>query len=205
MFFFGYNHFRRFNRHQAMEPLFIAEHPALDLLNTTPMVEGKLTDLLQSDADVLHWLAQDGFPVPAHAPSPAGSLLADARKLREVIRTLVEKRKAHKHGNPDLLNEFLARAKSYPHLVWEKSASPRLERLRKHETPRQILGPIAEAAADLLTHADFDLVRTCEDAACVLWFLDHTKSHHRRWCSMATCGNRNKVAAYRQRQSRATP
>ena len=65
---------------------------------------------------------------------------------------------------------------------------------------RQLLAPLAEAAAHLLATADFTLVRKCEDHACTLWFLDRTKSHRRRWCSMALCGNRNKVAAFRQRQ-----
>lgn len=49
---------------------------------------------------------------------------------------------------------------------------------------------------------DFNLVRKCEDSDCVLWFVDKTKAHRRRWCSMALCGNRNKVASFRQRQLR---
>jgi predicted RNA-binding Zn ribbon-like protein len=31
----------------------------------------------------------------------------------------------------------------------------------------------------------------------VLWFFDRTKSHRRRWCSMAVCGNRHKAARFR--------
>jgi len=65
---------------------------------------------------------------------------------------------------------------------------------------RGVLGPVAEAAADLLATADFTLVKRCEDETCVLWFSDQTKSHHRRWCSPALCGNRHKVAAYRKRR-----
>jgi predicted RNA-binding Zn ribbon-like protein len=49
---------------------------------------------------------------------------------------------------------------------------------------------------------DFNLVRKCEDSDCVLWFVDKTKAHRRRWCSMPLCGNRNKVASFRQRQQR---
>jgi predicted RNA-binding Zn ribbon-like protein len=52
----------------------------------------------------------------------------------------------------------------------------------------------------LLATGDFSLVRRCENAACVLWFYDRTRSHHRRWCSMARCGNRHKVAAFRKRR-----
>jgi predicted RNA-binding Zn ribbon-like protein len=60
--------------------------------------------------------------------------------------------------------------------------------------------PVAEAVATLLAKGDFSLVRKCESPDCTLWFHDRTKSHHRRWCSMALCGNRMKVAAFRARQ-----
>jgi len=59
----------------------------------------------------------------------------------------------------------------------------------------------AEAAAELLAEGDFELIRRCESESCVLWFYDRTKSHRRRWCSMASCGNRHKVAAFRSRRS----
>jgi predicted RNA-binding Zn ribbon-like protein len=72
-------------------------------------------------------------------------------------------------------------------------------------TPEQWLAPVAKAAAELLAGGYFELVRRCEDRDCVLWFYDRTKSHHGRWCSMAICGNRNKVAAFRQRQQQQPP
>jgi predicted RNA-binding Zn ribbon-like protein len=64
-----------------------------------------------------------------------------------------------------------------------------------------LLQPLAEAIADLVSHADFRLIRACEGSACTLMFLDKTKAHARRWCSMALCGNRAKVAAHRARAS----
>ena len=36
-----------------------------------------------------------------------------------------------------------------------------------------------------------------------LMFYDRTKSHKRRWCSMALCGNRHKVAEFRKRRQSA--
>jgi predicted RNA-binding Zn ribbon-like protein len=62
-----------------------------------------------------------------------------------------------------------------------------------------LLQPIADAIADLICHADFRLIRDCEGPVCTLKFLDRTKAHGRRWCSMAACGNRAKVAAFRTR------
>jgi predicted RNA-binding Zn ribbon-like protein len=63
-----------------------------------------------------------------------------------------------------------------------------------------LLVPIAEAAADLLCAGNFEYLRKCENPACVLLFYDTTKNHRRRWCSMAACGNRAKVAQFYQRQ-----
>jgi predicted RNA-binding Zn ribbon-like protein len=128
------------------------------------------------------------------------SLLDSARTLRENIRSLVEKRKAGRRGNPSLLNHFLSSAQSHSRLVWNKPRSLNIEKVRRKDTPEAILASVAEAAADLLATADFKLVKHCEDDKCVLWFSDRTKSHHRRWCSMRICGNRQKVAAYRRRR-----
>jgi predicted RNA-binding Zn ribbon-like protein len=163
-------------------------------------VNGKIVDVLQRDQDVSHWLKQAGLAVPKLGPHAARlSLLDSARTLRESIRSLVEKRKAGRRANPSVLNRFLCAAQSHFRLVWSKPHSLNIEKIRRNDTPEAILAPIAEAAADLLATGDFTLVKRCEDGACVLWFADRTKSHHRRWCSMGICGNRQKVAAYRRR------
>jgi predicted RNA-binding Zn ribbon-like protein len=179
----------------------LAGHLALDFLNTRMRVNEKIVDVLQRDQDVLHWLKQAGLAVPQFRPhATRKSLLDCARTLRENIRTLVEKRKAGRRGDPSLLNRFLSAAQSHSRLVWDKPRSLKIEKLRRTDTPEAILAPVAEAAADLLATADFTLVKHCEDDTCVLWFSDRTKSHHRRWCSMRICGNRQKVAAYRRRR-----
>ena len=77
----------------------------------------------------------------------------------------------------------------------------RLRQVRPWDSPEELLHPIAEAAADLICTVDFRLIGACEGSACTLLFLDRTKAHGRRWCSMAVCGNRAKVAAHRARKS----
>jgi len=180
--------------------LFLAGNPALDFLNTRMRVNYELVDLLQSDRDVIAWLKQAGFPIPADDTKiERFSLLPSARKLRENIRSLVEKRKAGQRGNPSVLNSYLAASQSYSQLVWSNSQQLRVDTVRRQDTSESILAPVAEAGAALLATANFELVKRCEDESCVLWFSDQTKSHHRRWCSTQTCGNRHKVAAYRRR------
>jgi predicted RNA-binding Zn ribbon-like protein len=183
--------------------IFLADHPALDILNTVSLIDGKLVDSLQSDADVSLWLARVGWPVDEHvADLPSSSLLNAMRALREAIRTLVERRKAGALADVGALNAFLAAACSRLELLPGNGGGLQVQRRWRLGTAEEMLAPLAEAAADLLTTVDLSLVRRCESDDCVLWFYDRTKSHHRRWCSMATCGNRHKVAAFRQRRQR---
>ncbi|MGP3590715.1 CGNR zinc finger domain-containing protein [Vagococcus sp. WN89Y] len=172
-------------------PWFIAENMALDFINTLAMSEKGQYDFLQSDDDVRDWLQQAGVQA---APDKPGALLAQARALREAIRQLIE---ARKNGHPltlDTLNDFLATAQSHLQLSADESGTVQVQRLFPHNP----LGVIAEQAAELLAHGQFAYIRQCEHPECTLWFYDKTKAHRRRWCSMALCGNRAKVARFRQ-------
>jgi predicted RNA-binding Zn ribbon-like protein len=189
----------------SIAPPHVGDHLALDLLNTVFRASGQLIDTLQSNRDVLQWLASAGWPVEGGLAEPkSDALLHSARTLREAIRKLVETRKAGKRADVAHFNAFLAESQSHLKLSPGKGGSLNVEREWKQSTPEEILAPIAEAAAELLASGDFNLVRHCEDSECVLWFYDRTRSHHRRWCSVATCGNRYKVAAFRQRRQTTT-
>lgn len=66
----------------------------------------------------------------------------------------------------------------------------------------QILWPIARSAADLLTSSDLALVRECDNETCGWLFVDTSKNHSRRWCSMSDCGNRAKARRHYARLKR---
>ena len=186
---------------ELLEPYVLADDPVLDMLNTRANIDGQPCEFWQSDADVERWLVRLGWVAQGATPTfEAGSLLAAAKALREVIRGVLEPRKAGAQGDPSALNGFLRKAVSHPQLTWSAPGELRLERQRKLQTPEQFLAPIAEAAGALLVDGDFNLIRTCEHPECVLWFYDRTKAHKRRWCSMALCGNRHKVAQFRKRK-----
>lgn len=182
------------------EPYLLADHPALDLLNTEAQIAGKLFDFWQGNDDVLRWLHRSGFLEElAEAPEDMPDLLEKARELRALARELVERRKNGLHGTAVRLNVFLREYSRYPVLSWSDTEEVRLAWRPAARSQAQLLGAVAEAVARLLAEADFKLVRQCEDQECMMWFYDRTKAHRRRWCSMALCGNRQKVAAYRKR------
>lgn len=182
------------------EPLMVADHLALDLLNTEAGVGAARVDFWQGGDDVLRWLERcgiDGGRVEDQAAKDA--LLDQARELRAIARALVGQRKQGQRGDPEGLNRYLAVLQSAPLLEWGADG-PLLARRLPAPSPQQALGQVAESVADLLARGQFDYVRQCEHPDCVLWFYDRTKSHRRRWCSMALCGNRHKAAEFRKRK-----
>jgi predicted RNA-binding Zn ribbon-like protein len=59
------------------------------------------------------------------------------------------------------------------------------------------LWPVARSAGDLLLSGDFARIGECP--SCGWLFLDISRNGTRRWCSMATCGSRDKMARYHRR------
>ncbi|MBC3956551.1 MULTISPECIES: ABATE domain-containing protein [Pseudomonas] len=178
-------------------PLVLADHPALDLLNTRMMIEGQKRDLLNSHEAAVRWLEQVGL---GHDVGHQG-LLDELKALRDSIEQLVQARLENRAADPSGLNAFLLRA--VPQLIWEPSKVPTLERFCQPTATDRVLGELAYGAAQLLAEGDLTLLRKCESHECSLMFYDRTKSHKRRWCSMALCGNRHKVAEFRKRRQAA--
>jgi predicted RNA-binding Zn ribbon-like protein len=69
----------------------------------------------------------------------------------------------------------------------------------------KVLWPIALSAAELLNSPDINRVGVCQGEECGWLFLDTSKNHSRRWCSMEDCGNREKARKhYRRKRQAAT-
>jgi predicted RNA-binding Zn ribbon-like protein len=61
----------------------------------------------------------------------------------------------------------------------------------------RIVSETVRSAADLLVSNSFDRIRRC--GGCGWLFLDASRTHLRRWCSMEICGNRAKAHRHYQR------
>ncbi len=68
----------------------------------------------------------------------------------------------------------------------------------KSDDLAQILAPIALSAGELLTSEQVEQVRQCPN--CGWLFVDTSRNHSRRWCSMDFCGS--KVKSRRQYERR---
>lgn len=207
-------------------PFFVGDHLALDFLNTLAMPSGQRLEWLVDGSDLLDWLETAGAIAPrvaARFRAQAGptqaldAVAAKARALREWFRRFVQTH-AGRQLRPEALkelaplNRLLAQDSNYQQVDavsgWTSDSGARAGPFgwraeRRWTSPDQLLQPIAEAIGDLVSGADFRLVRACEGTGCTLVFYDRTKAHRRRWCSMASCGNRAKAAAHRARQRRS--
>lgn len=160
---------------------------ALDLLNTR-WLDGEVErDLLADVGDLGPWLAGHGFDGPADEET-----LAALRRTRSALAGVIERGDAADHRE---LNAILARG-----------------RLRRSVEPD---GPVTTAETDspawlpawsaaecylrLLERAP-DRIRHCAHPRCVLHFFDTSRNGTRRWCSMATCGNRVKASRHHERR-----
>jgi predicted RNA-binding Zn ribbon-like protein len=130
------------------------------------------------------------------------AILEQARALRTSLRRLAEAAVSGR-GVPratlDGINRLLARGTGLTQVVADQRGFTTRRGLRLDQ-PEDLLVPVAEAAADLVCHADLKRIRRCAHPACILHFLDGTKNGTRRWCDMRTCGNRANAAAYYRRQ-----
>jgi predicted RNA-binding Zn ribbon-like protein len=56
-----------------------------------------------------------------------------------------------------------------------------------------LLAPVLWSAGDMMLNFERRRVRRCANEKCLWLFLDESKSGTRRWCDMASCGNRAKA------------
>ena len=193
----------------------LADHCALDFLNTLATPGGVATEWIGDGEGLIAWMsgaalidAADERSIRAAFDRPELDQAAkEARALRKWFRELVTEQYGRLSSAATLdvqkrLNAILREDERLLLLGGEESdrtrhLSRRTQRLWRR--PKSVLAPVAEEMARLLIEEDLSLVRQCGGDDCSIVFLDRTKAHRRRWCSMAACGNRAKVAAFRAR------
>ncbi len=182
------------------DALFVGDHLALDFINTRYGVGDAQRECLADDASVLTWLRQAGV-LPDDVQAAPRGLLKLALELRNSAAALVMAAKASDEAEADVVNRVLEAGRPSRKLQWDAATrSFQVVMARRRDDAASLLEPVAQALVTLLTDTPLELVKPCEAHDCTLLFHDMTKSHRRRWCSMAACGNRMKVAAFRERQ-----
>jgi predicted RNA-binding Zn ribbon-like protein len=147
----------------------------LDLLNTTPVVDGSPQDTLGRD-----WLR-------AHSGTGSAAELAATREARDLLQSVV-------HGaDASVLGPLLEGVSRHATV-----GSDGIEWTLEVEAVRR---PAVRAmlAWDELSRTSPGRLRPCANTECRLFLIDRSKPNNARWCSMAVCGNRMKARRHYQR------
>ena len=194
-----------------MQPLFLGSHPALDFLNTRPTPRGEPIELIGDGTSYAAWLEGAQLLHAATATklsrrfgrAALDAAAAEARDLREWARDWIgrwrDAPRAAYRAEVRRLNRLMARATCYPEMVITTDGCQVTERWRI-ESADDLIAIVAAQIASLVATEQPALVKRCAGPGCSLWFVDRTKAHSRLFCSATACGNRAKVAAFRERQ-----
>ncbi len=187
---------------------------ALNFANTVSRrhVPDRRKEHLESYADIVTFAKQSGIISAKDAkelcdyaerhPTEAARTFRKAIAMREVmyrVFSAIAQGKTASTADLDLMNDFaiealrhrcLARSNGGYRWQWRPDGKNPLDR---------ILWETAQAATDLLTSPELQLVRFCEAPDCEWLFLDHSRNRSRRWCDMTSCGNRQKARRHYRR------
>jgi predicted RNA-binding Zn ribbon-like protein len=184
---------------------------ALDFANTMSGREtGERAEHLQLPGHLVDWANHAGGTDAATAARSRADIAADAaaaekllrhsRELREAIYaagSAIADRRAPADADLRTIKGLAARSVGQATLRPRPAGGYDLD-FSKAPPDVALLGPIAWSALGLLQKGDFHRLKRC--AECGWLFLDQSKNNSRRWCDMATCGNRTKLRRHRGRR-----
>jgi len=164
-----------------------------DFVNTRELLAD--AEELRTPADLGSWLERRGLLEPGLEPSAAD--LRRALDLREALRLLLL-------GNTGLdvprdgAYEVLGRAarRARVELAFGGSGS---ELVPAADGVDGGLGRILAAVHSARGDGSWQRLKACRASDCRWAFVDTARNHSRAWCSMASCGNREKARAFRER------
>jgi predicted RNA-binding Zn ribbon-like protein len=171
---------------------------ALNFSATLGFRAGEGIERIPAPADLGRWIVAAGL-APAATPTAADHRAAIG--LREAIFAAGNAIVAGKRPPAAAIATINAAARAGAPVEQLDPRTLEARPLAKHPV-RAALAAVAADAIAVFARERARLGR-CEDAHCGALTLSSARGAARRWCSMSSCGNRAKVAAYRER--RATP
>lgn len=154
----------------------------LDLLNTTPVVDGEPTDALAQWPSARTWMRQR-------------SLGDDAAQWRALLEARALLQAVVRGDRPAAaLSPILDGVRGVPELV-DGRIGWALETAGGHDAAARCV-----LAWDRLQGNGTPRLRPCANTECRLFLVDRSKPNTARWCSMAVCGNRMKARRHHQRR-----
>ena len=151
----------------------------LDLLNTTPVVDGEPSDVL-SQPKARAWMRK-------HSIATTDAELAALHDVRPVLQAVVRGEQTPAKLQRFLEPVILRPAVSRVGVDWQLAV----------DGPRGAVRAVL--AWDALRVSSPGRLRPCANSECRLFLIDRSKPNTARWCSMAICGNRMKARRHYRR------
>jgi len=189
-------------------------HLSLDFANTADWhASDRPEELLTSYAAIVSWSRQAEVLTDkqakrllreaANRPDEALAVLKRAIALREAIYKIfaaVAHEQSPQAADLATLNSALSEVLAHLQIAptetgygWQWTG--------EEDALDRPLWPITRLAADLLTSDEAQRVGQCaDDRGCGWLFLDTSRNHTRRWCSIEDCGNRAKAHRHYERK-----
>ena len=190
----------------------VGGHRALEFVNTLHWrLRDEPQEALSFYADLLEWARRVDLLEEAearsltvkaqHDPVGAEGALADALELREVLyRVFVA---VARNESPDVAALEHLKAQ-YAEAIGSASLDHSTRVLSWDESGvdpwHRVTAQLAAAGMELFLSEEANRVKQCADQGCGWLFLDTSKNHSRRWCSMDICGSRAKMRRHYRRK-----
>lgn len=136
-------------------------------------------------------------------PAAAELVFARANRLKHTLRRVFAAILNKERIRPEwveTINEILRVTEGHDELV-ANGDGWRMEFIAREGGLDWLLAAVARSAAEIIADASHAHLRLCANPDCGLFFWDNSRTRRRRWCSMAICGNRHKVASFVRRRA----
>jgi predicted RNA-binding Zn ribbon-like protein len=195
------------DRHGHNAPL----EDCLEFVNTGRLVRGRRTHEFAGPGDAIEWFTarllihddarQRLLARYAADPAAADADLEIVRRVRDALRGLLEAAvagRAPSRGDLRAVNRALRT--HYVYVLVPATDGVSLGHRHLGDPVAGALGRLAETLARELSQGTPERLRICESPDCSEAFIDRSRTGRRRWCDMATCGNRAKAARHREKR-----
>ena len=180
-----------------------------DFVNTYDLENGFPLERLPTLPDALSWFVQRGVihaegaqrlgqqtdQDPGAAAMDLARIHAVRGALREVSDAIVEHRPPQA-GALDTVNRAL-HARQVIELVPSSDGCVAVDHRHVGDPIDDALARLCDPLVTELTSGTPERIRICDNDRCRWVFYDTSRTGRRRWCDMATCGNRAKAARHR--------
>ena len=160
-------------------------------VNTTDLQDGP--EQLEDPNTLQAWLVAKGLLESSQRADAAD--LKHAIALREAIRNVIGAGSGSKIYPVDVATLNGAASASGLRMRFGADGKARLE----PESPGVVgaMGRIVATLYSAMEDPDWARLKLCSSQACRWAFYDRSKNHSSRWCTMASCGNREKARRFR--------